>query len=348
MPAVGVHPEQILRELRELWTTLAQDQADAGGVLRACAMTLVVTAGDSAHADRVRQTLGTLMHNHPSRAIIIREPAVIIQEKDGREHNVPDANGAVADAELNARVFAECWMPFGRNQQICSEGIEITPDGSGNMSEVARFLVPLRAPDLPLVLWRRGATGPGDGRYDALLPLADKIIFDTRDAPDAHAALAYLRGLRAQGHCVADLHWTRLTGWREVVAHLFDDRALPPESVTSAAVRYSGDRLTTCALYFAAWIRSALPQAGVSVELAEPADTNRSGIAAVEFESGSARGDTAGERLSVRRVDSGCVEVTGAGRNYHSTLPPASEESLMREELGILGRDPVYEKVLGA
>jgi len=332
MVAVGVHPEQILHELRELWTTLAQDQAEAGGVLRACAMTLVVTAGDSADAEQVRKTLGILMHTHPSRAVIIRE-------RDG-----------VADPDLNARVFAECWMPFGGNKQICSEGIEITPGGDpgasmpgarGKMEDVARFLVPLRAPDLPLVLWRRGESGPpdgrGDGRYDALLPLADKIIFDTRDAPDGLGALKYLRDLRGQGHRIADLHWTRLSGWREVIAHLFDDRALPPEAVTSAIVRYGGGRLTTCALYFAAWIRSALPHASVAIDSAE----GPAGLIGIEFKSAT-------DRLSVRRVESGVVEITGAGRSYRSTLPPAGEEDLMREELGILGRDAVYEKMLSA
>ena len=45
---------------------------------------------------------------------------------------------------------------------------------------------------------------------------------------DAEAALEFLRVLRAQGRRVADLHWTRLTGWREVLAHLFDDRAMEP------------------------------------------------------------------------------------------------------------------------
>ena len=64
----------------------------AGGVLRACAMTLLVVAEDDADAEHVRQTLGELMHDHPSRAIVLK---------------------ATEGAELNARVFAECWMPLG-------------------------------------------------------------------------------------------------------------------------------------------------------------------------------------------------------------------------------------------
>jgi len=72
-----------------------------------------------------------LMHSHPSRAIVLR---------------------AVEGAELDARVFAECWMPFGRNQQICSEGIEMSADAA-NLGEVGRLLVPLLVPDLPVVLF---------------------------------------------------------------------------------------------------------------------------------------------------------------------------------------------------
>jgi len=84
----AVQPERILKDLQQLWAQMAVDQADSGGVLRACAMTVVVVAENAADADRVRQTVGVLMHNHPSRAVILR-PGV-------------DA------ADLDARIFAEC------------------------------------------------------------------------------------------------------------------------------------------------------------------------------------------------------------------------------------------------
>ena len=79
----------------------------------------------------------------------------------------------------------------------------------------------------------RGALEPGP--LDPLFPLADKIIFDSSKVSDADSALQFLRRLRRRGCRVADLHWTRLTGWREVVAHLFDDEALQPGDVKSRA-----------------------------------------------------------------------------------------------------------------
>ena len=316
MNAAAVQPERILRDLQQLWAQMAHDQAESGGVLRACAMTLVVAAEDGADAERVRQTVGVLMHNHPSRAVILR----------------PDGSGAV----LNARIFAECWKPFGKTQQICSEGIEVTAGRSG-YTEVAKFLVPLRVPDLPVVLWCRGAAALEPGPLEPLFPLADKIIFDSSQAADADSALQFLRRLRGRGERVADLHWTRLTGWREVLAHLFDDGALKPEEIKSAQVTFGGPSVTACARYFTAWIRTSLPAARVTMA----AGDGPPGLRSVAL-------STATDKLTIARASDPYVEVSGAGRNYRSPLPSTSDEALMHEELGILGPDAVYERALAA
>ena len=88
-----------LKELAALWADLAQPnqgEATASGVLRACAMTLIVAAEDETDAQAASEVLAELMHEHPSRAIVLK----------------PRDEGG-----LEARVFAQCWMPFGRRQQ---------------------------------------------------------------------------------------------------------------------------------------------------------------------------------------------------------------------------------------
>ena len=325
MGTATLQPERILKDLHQLWAQMAQDQAESGGVLRACAMTLVVAAEDSSDADKIRQTVGVLMHNHPSRAVIVR----------------PGGDGAV----LDARIFAECWKPFGKAQQICSEGIEITSLHSG-LTEVAKFLVPLRVPDLPVVLWCRGTralttSALEPGSFEALFPLADKIIFDSSKVADADSALQYLRRLRKSGRRVADLHWTRLTGWREVLAHLFDDGALVPGQVSAAQVTFRGPSVTTCARYVAAWIRAALPAARVTIESRGESPGTTIGLNSVKL-------STSSDSLTVSRGSDQCVEVSGCGRHYRSMLPSISEEALMQEELSILGPDLVYERALNA
>ena len=102
-----IQPDRILHELSELWVSLGKQHGDeSAGVLRACAMTLVVVAEAREDAAEVGETLALLMREHPSRAMVVRV----------RDEDAP---------ELEARVFAQCWMPFGQRRQICCEQIEI-------------------------------------------------------------------------------------------------------------------------------------------------------------------------------------------------------------------------------
>lgn len=305
---VTVNPEKVLKDLRELWEQLAREQDS--GVLRACAMTLIVLAEDDQDAEQVRQMLGLLMHDHPSRAIVLK---------------------AAEGAELGARVFAECWMPFGRNQQICSEGIEMTADAA-NLAEVASVLLPLIVPDLPVVLWARGPRFFSTRYFDPLFPLAQKIIVDSETARNARGAIAVLRELRARGWRVADLAWTRLTGWRQALANVFDDA---PIEVAGARIGYAGAP-STRVLYFERWLERSVP--GVRIEL-EPVAADSPGIRSVTL-----AGRTSEVTISID--EAGLIEVSTGSRISRQILPPADLESIMHAELSIIGPDAIFESVL--
>lgn len=313
----AIQPDQILKELNQQWDQLDQEQAGSGGVLRACAMTLVVTTSgdagtDDAGTDDVRRTLGELMHQHPSRAVIVKI-------KDG--------------ADFDARIFAECWKPFGSSQQICSEGVEILTDPA-RLDEAAQLMVPLKVPDLPVVLWCRGPAVFQLRYFDTLFPLANKIVVDSSTGTPASAALSLLRGLRSRGFRVADLHWTRLTGWRELLAHIFDDAALRAAGVATVRVDYGGNAPSTCARYFAAWIEDALPQARVSL-------AGRSGPAGLQSVTLSS---STGDVTLAREGDT--IVVSGWGRHYRTPLPNKDEGQLVGDELRLLGPDPIFERIL--
>lgn len=310
--AAAVQPEKILRDLRDLWSQLGREQQSSGGVLRACAMTLLVVAEDEADAERVRQTLGVLMHDHPSRAIVLK---------------------AAAGAELDARVFAECWMPFGSHRQICAEGIEITAD-SAHLNQVPHLVLPLIVPDLPVVLWCRGNRPFASEGFDALLPLAEKTIFDSAGVGDSHAAIEILKELRARGRRVADLAWARLTGWREAVAHVFDDSLVPASSVNSVNITH-GAAASTSVLYFATWVERAIPSAQVTLQSA----SGDPGLQSVTLSGGSAE-------IAIRLADASSVEIRAGERSSRSLLPPATDDALMREELGIVGPDFAFDSIL--
>ena len=236
-------PEQILKGLGKLWTSLGQEEKQHGKptVLRACAMTLIVATDESDGGFSASQTIAELMREHPSRGIVLTV-------SDEVEH------------ELEARVLAQCWKPFGKAQQICCEQIEITarPESWPN---VGPTLVGLTAADLPVIFWCRhkAALSPSASTDEkaglrAIINLATKVVVDTQGLP-AKAALRIVSELRTQGRTVADLEWTRLTRWREPISQVFDNLARQNSFARfhSIEIAYTGDELSAAPLYAAAW-----------------------------------------------------------------------------------------------
>lgn len=311
MTATTIEPEKILKDLRNLWSDLGRNAEVSGGVLRACGMTLVVASESVEDCQELRHTLGVLMQNHPARAIVLR-----LNEKPG----------------LDASVFSQCWMPFGKHQQICAEGIEICA-GLAELGHVAQLLLPLIVSDLPAVLWCRGPRVFTENAFTPLLPLVQKIIVDSAIAPDPHAAIATIRELRKQGRLVADLAWTKLTGLREVMASLFDEGTAA--GIKSAQVFYAGDVPSASSIYFKYWMERSLPEA--TVELKHDCDGSRS------LRSIVLSGDT---EVTITRPDKVTLEIHAGGRVRRSKQQLLSEETMMSEELSILGPDPVFDRVL--
>ncbi len=314
MPAAVIRPEQILSELRELWVNLGQEKHQTGGVLRACAMTLVVAAENDADALSASETLGELMPVHPSRAIVLK---------------LDDANPEA----LSSRVFAQCWMRFGQREQICCEQVEITA-GAGRIDAIPGVVLAITAPDLPVVLWCRGPKWAALAAHAGLLSLADKLILDSARSPRAVDALETLETFHARQR-VADLNWTRLTGWRETVARIFasGESTVPAEAVEQIRLEHRGAAPGTGAWYLGAWLENAFPRARLTWT---PSGGARNAI--------TFSGD--GIAIEIASQDGVTAEIRANGRVSHTVFSPDSDAVLLREELSILGRDAVYDAAL--
>jgi glucose-6-phosphate dehydrogenase assembly protein OpcA len=317
MAVTTVSAERLLKDLAQLWADLAagDSQKTSSGVLRACSMTLIVAADDAQDTTTVEQTVAELMHEHPSRAIVLKP--------------------AGAAPELDARVLAQCWMPFGGRQQICCEEIEITtPDE--DVDEVARVIVGLVAPDLPVVLWCRGERWFQLDGIERLYQLADKVIIDSCSFRDEESAFSTIAAIRLHTDSVADLAWTRLTGWREIIAHAFEGpNAALLKKVRSIVIEHFGEIPSVATRYLAHWLARAIP--GASMEFRR-----------VEGDSGQIAGvHLTGDDLAIgfRRHDGDAVQVTGSAHLSAVVLPHATDYHSMREELAITGHDRVFEQV---
>src|SRR5438128_534845 len=168
--AATIQPDRLLHELSELWVSLGKEkEGESSGVLRACAMTLVVVAEAQEDAAEVGETLALLMRDHPSRAVVVR---------------VRDA----AAPELDARVFAQCWMPFGQRRQICCEQIEISTSNP-SLTDVPAVVLPLLVADLPVILWFRPSRLLTSPALIDLSRIATKTIIDSSAFPAPRDAL---------------------------------------------------------------------------------------------------------------------------------------------------------------
>lgn len=309
----AVQPDRVLRELADLWVSLGKEGEEGGGVLRACAMTLVTVAGPEDDAQEIGETLAGLMRHHPSRMIVIRlEPAC---------------------GELAARVFAQCWLPFGSRRQICCEQIEIrTPPH--DLADAAAAVLPLVAADLPVAVWLRHPSLLEHRDLNALVSLGGRLITDSARADEPDRALRRLRELLNAGFPFADLAWTRVTRWRELVAQVFANPAYLERaaSLRKMEVWHGGAEPHPSARYLAAWLATCLETAGGGAETTFHPGPAESSISRVSLHG-------TGMHVELEKVDAALVEVRVDGLSNRAVLQPSSDRSLLDEELRLTPPD---------
>jgi glucose-6-phosphate dehydrogenase assembly protein OpcA len=318
--ATTVSPEKILKELSDLWVDSGkQEQAEGGaGVLRACSMTLVVLAEAQDDTQALGETIAALMPEHPARTILVR------------------LSGA-GERSLMERVYSQCWMPFGQRRQICCEQVEITVSDAA-LADLQSVVLPLTVADLPLIVWCRSPRLFGMPEFRDIARMADKVILDSATAADPAALLDRMNGAVSRGIMLGDLSWTILTRWREMLAQVFENQqnAAHLARVASIDVEWGGSRHMP-SLYLGAWVRDSLAAAGVNAEvrLSQAADDDLLRVRLT--------GD--GIAVQLTREDDRMV-VTLNGKSECTNLPQATDYLLMREELGIVRHDPVFERAL--
>lgn len=314
-----VQPEQLLKDLRNLWGDLAKQ--DENGVLRACAMTFIVAVRDEPEAvQNVSETIALLMHEHPSRAIVIR-----VQDGDA--------------PTFTAQVLAQCWMPFGRRQQICCEQIEITCTHA-TVADLPSIIRGLVVSDLPVVLFCPEVTLCQSAQFAQVVALCDKLIVDSGSISGLQAAV-FLHDLTRPGLRKADLSWGRLTPWRETIARLFETpaaiRAIP--GLENVQILYAGADEPVGVYYLAGWFMHVLG-AGVHLNVARGVGPSYGSIAKVKI-------DGKYFQAEIELMDANSVDVRSPEQKQHIVFPDLTHYELLRQELAIVGRDPVFEDVLG-
>jgi glucose-6-phosphate dehydrogenase assembly protein OpcA len=319
MPA-AVSADSIIANLDHLWVSFEEPgaAAESQAVLRACAMTLFVFAGESEDPAHIAEVVAEVMRDYPNRAVIVRV----------RESGEP---------LLDSQVTAQCWMPFGARQQICCEQVELTASDA-SLPGLMPILLAIAAPDLPRVVWCRSPRIFRLPAMAALFERADKVIIDTAGVEEARTALSGLRDRLRQGQHVMDLSWTRITRWREIVAEVFEDPARLGfiRALRRILVQHAGDRTPATAYYLAAWVIACAGIEDVEVRF-EPVPAQGGGIEGIALLSDD-------HTVSVRRAEDVFALIEVDSLKGCTAVPRLTEAELLRSELAICCQDPVFER----
>jgi glucose-6-phosphate dehydrogenase assembly protein OpcA len=299
---------------------LAELRGGERGEARTQLLDLVVLVDAPREADRMARLLEELPGNRPSRAIIAlaeREPRPV------------DASAEVV----------KTLAPSG-GAELRYELVRLTAgsDGAALPSLIASLLLP----DLPVFLLLRLDPERWEPLVAACWSFATRVVVDSTGE---RSGLHSLPGLLARepARSVTDLSWSKLTGWRELVARLFD----PPRAARALAkldhieLTHAG-RSQAQARLLAAWVLSRTGR-HPSVELVSESrrDMRTGSLIRVVLKCGR-------ERYEVERMGEGVAEVrspyldTQQARLWVPHLP-----ALVAEELGIYERDESFEAAVG-
>ncbi|WP_007514630.1 glucose-6-phosphate dehydrogenase assembly protein OpcA [Pseudofrankia saprophytica] len=189
-------------------------------------------------------------------------------------------------------------------------------------------VLPLLASDAPVVTWWQDEP-PTRIAFDPLGVFADRRVTDCDRAPDPLAALRLRAADFEPGD--TDLAWTRISGWRTLLAAAFDGRSDRPRSA-----HIDAEPTDPSAQLFAGWLRAKL---GVPVDVA---GTGKRGIQAVRV----AVDD--GE-VAVARADTRSGTITRPGVPARRLpLRQLDVGDLLAEELRRLDHDVIYAEALSA
>lgn len=195
-------------ELARLWGPAAEREGgpdlDQPAVTRIAQANLII-GSLGADPGRIDGVLDSVVARYPCRAILLRRTSEI-----GRA--------------VHAEVSAMCRLPAPRLPQVCSERI-VLHAGPEAFDLLPGAVRPLLEPGLPVVLWWLDDPRAAEPVFCALAEESTRLVLDLPDSGTDPGALrlALEVGLR---HFGRDTAWFGISGWRELIAQLFD----PPGS----------------------------------------------------------------------------------------------------------------------
>jgi glucose-6-phosphate dehydrogenase assembly protein OpcA len=247
----GIDVGRIEKELAAMWEQASRSEgADEAGVVRACALNLIVyttVEDDRAQIDEMLEVVG---EQHPGRALVL---------VTDREASAPS---------LEAYVSSRCRVLGASRRQVCGE--QVTIEAGGPIVETAASAIaPLLVPDVPVFLWWKDIPHYDDKLFDRMARMSDRVVIDSAAFDHPHEDMLRLgtlvRSFTDETARISDLNWGRLTSWRTLLASFWDVMSYRPhlDRVDRVTIEYDPPDVAPAeiapkALLAAGWLASRL------------------------------------------------------------------------------------------
>ncbi|WP_027347013.1 glucose-6-phosphate dehydrogenase assembly protein OpcA [Hamadaea tsunoensis] len=293
----------------EVVRKLAAERHSAGGVASGLALTLVVVV-EEARVRAVEDAATIAAASHPCRLIVV--------SRIGENNTDPAKDRLDAEIIVGGRLGP-------------AEAVVLRMHG-GVARHAESVVMPLLAPDVPVVTWWHGVPPDRIGE-DPLGVVAERRITDVAQSADPLKALRQRAADYAPGD--TDLAWTRTTPWRTLIAGAFD--TLTEQRATGVTVTAAENDPTAALL--AGWLGVRL---GV-VPTISPAASGR--LEEVSLTLTGSDGD--GHMTLTRREGTAVLSRTGVDDRILPLVTRRLGEELA-EELRRLDADQPYATALAA
>lgn len=232
---------QLEKELRDLWKP--SDDPSSPPLSRVCTMNLEVVASTADLLERYTPVVDEVTASIPARAIL-----ACVE---------PDAK---VD-ELTGSATAVCSLEGGK--KICSERITLACRGNA-AARAASAMEAFLVPEIPTALVWLGRVHVDDPIFEDLANDAHRIILDS-EYTSISSVIHVASWARKQRNApeIADLAWTRVAAWQELLARFFDGPDARPLATQIQSIRMqqageSGGRIGPEAALMLGWIGTRL------------------------------------------------------------------------------------------